>query len=83
MRVPLSRPGCTRFARNSGSRLEGLIPGAYQPFAQPILTAFAVRPGQVTTASDVAEAVWGAATEVDGPLHHPAGPDAVALAGPA
>jgi short-subunit dehydrogenase len=83
VRVRLVEPGYgpdTRFTQNSGARLEGLIPEAYQPFAQPILSAFATRPTEVTTASDVAEAVWRAATEPDGPLHHPAGPDAVTLA---
>jgi len=34
----------------------------------------------VTRPSDVAEAVWHAATDPTGPLHYPAGPDAVALA---
>ena len=34
----------------------------------------------VAAEADVAEAVWLAATEVDGPLRRPAGADAVALA---
>jgi NAD(P)-dependent dehydrogenase (short-subunit alcohol dehydrogenase family) len=82
IRVKLVEPGyCpnTRFSANSGTRLDGLIPEAYQPFAQPIFAAFAT-PALVTTETDVAEAVYRAATEADGPLRHPAGPDAVALA---
>jgi NAD(P)-dependent dehydrogenase (short-subunit alcohol dehydrogenase family) len=82
VRVKLVEPGYgpdTRFARNSGSRIEGLVPEAYEPFARSVLAGYA-RPGAVTTAADVAEAVWRAAKEVDGPLRYPAGPDAVALA---
>jgi NAD(P)-dependent dehydrogenase (short-subunit alcohol dehydrogenase family) len=86
VRVKLVEPGYgpdTRFALNSGARLDGPISEAYQPYAQPILSAFAARPDAVTTAADVADAVWRAATDLAGPLHYPAGPDAVALAGAA
>jgi len=31
----------TRFTSNGGTRMEGLIPEAYAPFAQPIFAAFA------------------------------------------
>lgn len=81
--VKLVEPGycpSTRFAANGGSRMEGLIPEAYAAFAQPIFAAFA-QPAQVTSASDVAEAVWLAANDSTGRLRFPAGPDAVALAG--
>ena len=82
VRVKLVEPGhCpdTRFAENSGPRMEGMIPAAYQPFAQTVLGGFAGS-AAFTSPSDVAEAVWRAASEADGPLRYPAGPDAVALA---
>lgn len=83
IRVKLVEPGyapTTRFSQNGGSRMQGLIPEAYEPFAQPILTAFA-QPGSVTHESDVAEAVYRAANDESGQLRFPAGADAVALAG--
>jgi NAD(P)-dependent dehydrogenase (short-subunit alcohol dehydrogenase family) len=82
VRVKLVEPGyapTTRFAENGGSRMHGLIPEAYAPFAEPIFAAFA-RPAAVTKESDVADAVWRAANDVSGQLRFPAGPDAVALA---
>lgn len=82
VRVRLVEPGycpTTRFANNGGSRMEGLIPEPYAPFAQPIFAEFA-RPAAVTTESDVAEVVWRAANDTSGQLRFPAGADAVALA---
>ena len=82
VRVKLVEPGyCpnTRFANNGQQRLEGLIPEAYEPFAQPIFAAFA-QPTAVTSESDVAEAVYRAANDTSGQLRFPAGADAVALA---
>jgi len=82
VRVKLVEPGygpSTRFTRNGGGRMEGLFPEAYAEFATPILASFA----QVTTVtkeSDVAEAVYRAATDPSTQLRFPAGPDAVALA---
>lgn len=82
VRVKLVEPGycpTTAFTSNSGSRLEGLIPDTYAPFASRVFAAF----GQqtvVTTESDVAEAVWRAANDRTGQLRFPAGADAVALA---
>ena len=69
----------TRFASNTGARMDGLIPEAYAPFAQRALAAFE-QPAAVTNPSDVAEAVWRAANDASGQLRFPAGPDAVALA---
>jgi len=83
VRVKLVEPGyapTTRFASNGGSRMQGLIPEAYAPFAEPIFAAFA-QPAAVTTESDVAEAVWRAVNDTTGQLRFPAGADAVALAG--
>jgi short-subunit dehydrogenase len=82
VRVKLVEPGycpTTSFASNGGRRMEGLIPEAYAPFAQPIFAAFA-QPAAVTTASDVAETVYRAANDESGQLRFPAGADAMALA---
>jgi len=80
--VKLVEPGycpSTAFTSNGASRMDGAIPEPYAPFAQPIFAAFA-QPAAVTRESDVAEAVYRAATDSTGTLRFPAGPDAVALA---
>jgi short-subunit dehydrogenase len=82
VRVKLVEPGygpSTRFTSNSGSRMDGLIPEAYAPFAQRIFASF-TQPTAVTTESDVAEVVWRAANDASGQLRFAAGADAVALA---
>ncbi|MET0533081.1 MAG: SDR family oxidoreductase [Steroidobacter sp.] len=82
VRVKLVEPGyapTTRFTHNGGPRMEGLIPEAYAPFAQRIFSAL-TQLSAVTKESDVAEAVWRAATDTSGQLRFPAGADAVALA---
>jgi NAD(P)-dependent dehydrogenase (short-subunit alcohol dehydrogenase family) len=82
VQVKLVEPGygpTTRFTANSGSRMDGLIPEAYAPYAERIFSAFA-QPSAVTTESDVAETVWRAANDATGQLRFPAGADAVALA---
>jgi NAD(P)-dependent dehydrogenase (short-subunit alcohol dehydrogenase family) len=82
IRAKLVEPGyapTTNFARNTDVRVEDLIPPAYASFAQPIFAAFA-QPTLVTTETDVAEAVWKAATDLSGQLRFPAGADAIALA---
>ena len=82
VRVKLVEPGygpTTRFTSNGGSRMAGLIPEPYEPFAQRVFAAVA-QPTAVTTERDVAEVVWRAATDETGQLRFPAGPDAVALA---
>jgi NAD(P)-dependent dehydrogenase (short-subunit alcohol dehydrogenase family) len=82
VRVKLVEPGygpTTRFAQNGGARMQGLIPEMYAPLAQRMLAAL-TNPGAVTNESDVAEAVWRAATDESGQLRFPAGADAVALA---
>jgi short-subunit dehydrogenase len=81
VRVKLVEPGygpSTRFSSNVGSRMDGVFPEAYAGVTTPILASFA----QVTTVtkeSDVAEAVYRAATDTSAQLRFPAGPDAVAL----
>jgi len=80
--VKLVQPGygpTTGFTNNSGSRMNGLLPEAYAPFAQRVFADFA-QPTAVTTEFDVAEVVWRAANDATGQLRFPAGPDAVALA---
>ena len=80
--VKLVEPGygpTTGFTNNSGSRMNGLLPEAYAPFAQRVFADFA-QPTAVTTELDVAEVVWRAANDATGQLRFPAGPDAVALA---
>lgn len=82
VRVKLVEPGYgpgTRFTANGTERMQGLIPEAYAPFAQAIFASLG-NPAAVTTAPDVAEAVWRAATDASGRLRYPAGADAVALA---
>ena len=79
--VKLVEPGygpTTRFTSNTGTRMDGLIPEAYAPFAQRIFASFA-QPAAVTNESDVAEGVWRAANDASGQLRFPAGADAVAL----
>jgi NAD(P)-dependent dehydrogenase (short-subunit alcohol dehydrogenase family) len=82
IRIKLVEPGycpTTRFTENGGARMAGLLPEPYAAFGQRILSAF----GQVsvtTRESDVAEAVFRAATDSSATLRFPAGPDAVALA---
>jgi NAD(P)-dependent dehydrogenase (short-subunit alcohol dehydrogenase family) len=83
VQVKLVEPGYgpgTAFTKNSGSRLEGLVPDAYAPLAQQLFAALPQAPGAVTTAEDVAEGVWRAVTDTSSRLRFAAGPDAVALA---
>jgi len=82
VRVKLVEPGygpSTRFTANGSERMQGLIPKAYEAFAQPLFAAFA-HPTVTTKESDVAEVVWRAANDESATLRFPAGPDAVALA---
>ena len=82
VRVKLVEPGygpSTNFTSNGRSRMNGLIPEDYAPFAQRVLAEFQNQT-TVTQESDVAEAVWRAANDTTGQLRFPAGPDAIALA---
>ena len=82
VQAKLVEPGyapTTRFALNTDIPVTDLIPEAYAGYAGPIFAAFA-NPPLTTRESDVAEAVWLAATEGSDRLHYPAGADAVALA---
>src|SRR5262245_10100570 len=80
--VKLVEPGygpTTNFTSNGATRMDGLIPEAYQAFAAPIFAAFS-ETDLVTTEADVADAVYRAANDTPGQLRFPAGADAVALA---
>jgi len=82
VQAKLVEPGyapTTRFAANTDIPVMELIPDAYVGYAGPIFAAFA-NPALTTQESDVAEAVWLAATDKTDRLHYPAGVDAVALA---
>jgi NAD(P)-dependent dehydrogenase (short-subunit alcohol dehydrogenase family) len=82
VRVKLVEPGycpSTSFTTNGAPRMDGLLPAAYTPFAQRVFASLGDLPA-VTRESDVADAVWRAATDATGTLRFPAGPDAVALA---
>jgi NAD(P)-dependent dehydrogenase (short-subunit alcohol dehydrogenase family) len=82
VRVKLVEPGyapTTRFAQNVDIDIADLIPPDYASFAEPIFAEYA-QPAMVTREIDVAEAIWQAATDIEGRLRFPAGADAVALA---
>ena len=69
----------TRFGDNARARMSGSSPEAYTSLTQRVFANFAAD-GPVTQASDVAEAVWRAATDPACPMRVPAGADAVAAA---
>ncbi|TPW30067.1 SDR family oxidoreductase [Martelella alba] len=70
----------TRFAANTDIPVMDLIPEAYAGFAGPIFAGYA-SPALTTKESDVADAIWQAATDGSPRLRYPAGADAMALAG--
>ena len=79
IRVRLVLPGRapdTHFGENAMTRMQAGAPGAYADFTQ---NAFANlrADGPVTTAQDVSEAIWYAATDAASPMRIPAGADAV------
>ncbi len=70
----------TRFGDNARSRMRAGVPEAYARGRSEVFARMAGgRP--VTQSSDVAEAVWRAATDPSCPMRLPAGADAVAAAG--
>ncbi|EIJ47634.1 short-chain alcohol dehydrogenase [Herbaspirillum sp. GW103] len=66
----------TRFGENARPRMEGAIPPAYDALAAQVLSQFQDH-AQITHASDVAAAVWQAATDTAAPMRIAAGADAV------
>lgn len=81
VRVRLVLPGrapSTRFGENAQARMQGGFPEVYVELAQQVFADFH-EDLVVTHASDVAEAVWLAATDPACPMRVPAGADAEAL----
>lgn len=79
IRVHLVLPGRspeTQFAANAFSHLNGQHDSAYAPMIQKVMASFKDTSSLVTHASDVAEAVWQAATDPVSPLYIAAGKDA-------
>lgn len=77
--VPGRAPG-TPFSATARARSQNGIPEAYAAWARQVFSAAPPQPVEITTASDVAEAVWQAVTDASSPFRIPAGADAVTLA---
>jgi NAD(P)-dependent dehydrogenase (short-subunit alcohol dehydrogenase family) len=67
----------TRFAENGQEAQRFIIPEPYEALAQSFMGQWAQSNDAFTQASDVAEAVWRAATDPSAPMRIPAGADAV------
>jgi hypothetical protein len=83
IRVRLVIPGRapeTSFSATARARSQNGIPEAYAAWAKQVFSAAPQQSAEVTTAADVAEAVWQAVTDASSPLRIPAGADAVTLA---
>ncbi len=70
----------TRFGDNARPHMRGLDHPAYAGLVKTVFAQMQDASTPVTHASDVAEAVWRAATDVASPLRIPSGADAVAWA---
>jgi NAD(P)-dependent dehydrogenase (short-subunit alcohol dehydrogenase family) len=80
VRVHIVLPGRspeTNFGNNAMPHLRGLDHPDYKPMNEGMIANFRDGSGPVTHATDVAAAVWHAATDLDAPLRIPAGADAV------
>ncbi|WP_454857659.1 SDR family oxidoreductase [Rhizobium binxianense] len=83
IRMRLVEPGygpTTNFSANGGARMRGLIPEDYAGFAQACFSRFANYPTAFCTETEVAEAVYAAATDEGTRLRYPAGADTKLLA---
>lgn len=80
--LPGSAPG-TSFGSTALAKLQdhGGFPPAYGEFANGVIAAMRTPGAPKTLSSDVAEAVWRAATDPSAPMRIPAGADALALVG--
>ena len=67
----------TRFADNGQESQRFIFSEPYQPLVQALIEGFADTAGPTTNSTDVAEAIWRAATDPSSPVKIPAGPDAV------
>lgn len=79
VRVHVVLPGSsgeTRFRDTARTHLRGMDDAVYGEFMQQTIARMVESVGPGTRASDVAEAVWRAATEPAAPMHIPAGADA-------
>jgi NADP-dependent 3-hydroxy acid dehydrogenase YdfG len=70
----------TSFSASARVRSQNGIPAAYAEWAKEVFSAAPQEPVEITTASDVAEAVWQAVTDASAPFRIPAGADAIRLA---
>ncbi len=70
----------TSFSATARALSRDGIPEAYADWARAVFSASPPQPADVTTARDVAAAVWQAVTDASSPLRIPAGADAVRLA---
>lgn len=82
--VKIVLPGAapeTSFGSTAISRLEenGGFPAPYAEFANGVIAAMRTSGAPKTRSSDVADAIWRAATDPSAPMRIPAGADAVAL----
>lgn len=66
----------TRFGDNARPRMQGMEHEAYADLVKSVFASFA-EAGPITTAQDVAEAVWRAVNDPSSPMRIPAGADAV------
>ena len=83
VRVKIVEPGyspTTNFTANSGGRCDNTIPAAYADHAGRYMQSMQDHATAYTTAQDVAEAVFSAATDGSNRLRYPAGADSVMLA---
>lgn len=81
VRVHVVLPGRapdTSFGDNARARMTGGFPEPYAPLVEQVFAGWQQDTGPVTSATDVAEAVWRAVTDEHAPAHIPAGADAIA-----
>lgn len=81
IRIRVVLPGrapATSFYDNAQPRMTGAIPKPYAALADRVVADWQADTGPVTSANEVAEAVWRAVTDQSAPAHIPAGADAVA-----
>jgi short-subunit dehydrogenase len=80
VRVRIVLPGSsgeTSFRNTARANLRGMEDAVYGDFMKRTIARMAESTGPGTRSSDVAEAVWRAATDPSTPMHIPAGADAV------
>jgi NAD(P)-dependent dehydrogenase (short-subunit alcohol dehydrogenase family) len=81
VRVRVVRPGRapdTAFSANARTRMASGFPEPYAELVQQVFARFEQDTGPVTSAEDVARAIWRAVTDENSPADFPAGADAVA-----